>query len=106
MVINSCILIISKVNYNVMTHDEVVENVEEIGAQNQNLRAEGQMLVKTLVKKKRILSFPTPEFINSGTTNSLIMAIQDMQGFPIASEAIISLSPAAKNTLEEMNKVI
>jgi hypothetical protein len=62
------------------------------------------MLLKTLLVNKRIILFPLPKLISNDTISKIKAEIIKLPTFGVSKEPCISLSPEAKNCIEEVVK--
>ena len=101
-VINSCLLIISKVGATESTFQELIGCIEQISQQNSSVSPEGVMLMKTLIAQKRIAEFPTPRNINDDTINQIKESIKKIPLFHVAQEPNLALSHDGKNAIDNL----
>lgn len=96
-VINSCGLIVSKVNISEYeSDDEIYSQVTGLYQKNKNLGPECEMLLRTLVENKRIISYPQPKYIKPEILNSLKNFVKSVPSFVVANDTTVSLSFEAK----------
>ena len=103
-VINSCLLIISKVDENVATMEELIGCIREIGEANQKLGTEGAMLIKTLINQNKIIGFPIPGKMNDHTLDQIKENIKKIPLYHVAQEPNVALSPEGKVAVEGLLK--
>lgn len=91
-IINSCVLVISKVHPSIYTREDIIGTIREISQQNKNLKPEEAMLLMELVEKKRIHVMPTPDSIHGDFARDMQRLITGIPVFHIAKETQVALS--------------
>lgn len=101
--INSIMLLVTKVPLSMIKEQEIIEEIEEINSTNKNMEIKCKTMIERIVAQRNIFIMPIPSDMNVGYIQKLKAGIVTMRPTMLSRDATISLSWDAKSMLENLS---